>query len=210
VDAEDIEDLLGGGSTTEARGGERDATPESGRTRGGNESETGDRGQGGDSANGENSHQFADADLVVTVSDDIVINDVQVLEGSYEQVLLVGGGGIGAVSLLDNSVDADVTLEGFISGFVSEMDDAEEIDSGEDNGVAWSLYEVSVDDQDMYVYATVDGTRFDNVHHLELIAAPVEIFERQFVDFQESVDVDGVTMFADTDVNDLMDILKGI
>jgi hypothetical protein len=89
------------------------------------------------------------------------------------------------------------------------MDDAEEIESGETGGVAWSLYEVTVSDSEMYVYAVIDGNRFDDVHYLELIAAPVQIFEDQFVDFQESVDVGGDPMFADTDVDDVLDVIQG-
>jgi hypothetical protein len=59
------------------------------------------------------------------------------------------------------------------------------------------------------VYAVVDGDRFDDVHYLELIAAPVQIFENQFVDFQESVDVGGDPMFADIDVDDLIEVIEG-
>jgi hypothetical protein len=207
VDADDIEELLDGGVATADRDDDGDSTPVVDED--GNESETGQTGRGSDSADSDDSYQFDGGILEVTVSGDVVINDVQVMEGSYEQILLVGGGAIGAVSLIDNSVDADVTLDGFMSGFVSEMDDAEEIETGETGGVAWSLYEVTVSDSEMYVYAVVDGNRFDDVHYLELIAAPVQIFEDQFVDFQESVDVGGDPMFADTDVDDVLSVIQG-
>jgi hypothetical protein len=199
VDADDIEELLDGGVATADRDDDGDSAPVVDED--GNESETGQTGRGSDSADIDNSYQFDGGILEVTVSGDVVINDVQVMEGSYEQILLVGGGAIGAVSLIDNSVDADVTLD--------EMDDAEEIESGEIGGVAWSLYEVTVSDSEMYVYAVVDGNRFDDVHYLELIAAPVQIFEDQFVDFQESVDVGGDPMFADTDVDDVLNVIQG-
>jgi hypothetical protein len=207
VDASDIEDLLDAGVPATSRGDEDDATPDVDDD--GNESETGNAGRDADSGEDEDLYEFESADLEITVSGDVTINDLHNTEGSYEQVLLVGGGSIGAVSLITNAVDPDVTLDGFMSGFVSEMENAEEIDSGEDGGVAWTMYEVTVNDSDMYVYAVVDGNRFDDVHYLELIAAPVQIFENQFVDFQESVDVGGDPMFADIDVDDLIDVIEG-
>jgi hypothetical protein len=207
VDAGDLEDLLDGGTVPTGRDDADNATPDVDED--GNESETGNRRGSIDDTGSEDTYQFDGADLEVTVSGDVVINDVQVQEGSYEQILLVGSGAIGAVSLIDNTVDADITLDGFMSGFVSEMENAEEIDRGEEDGVAWTIYEATVNGSDMYVYAIVDGSRFDDVHHLELIAAPVQIFEDQFVEFQESVDVGGDPMFADIDVTDLMDIIEG-
>lgn len=207
-EADELEVLIEDGSLQSGRIDD-DSTPEDE----GNLTETGGTGRdtGTDTGAGEdeNSYQFEMENVEVAVSGAVTIDDVQVQDGSYEQILLVGSGSIGAVSLIDNALDAEGTLEGFMSGFVSEMEDAEEIDSGVDNGVAWTLYSASTGGSELYVYATVDANRFDDSHYLELIAAPTFTFEDEFVDFQDSVEVDGDGMFLESDIDDLMDIIDG-
>lgn len=204
VDADDIEELMDNGDTSRTPRDD-EGTPDSE----GNTSETGgvtpDDGEESD----EGTYQFESEAVEVVVSDPISIDEVQLEEESYEQILLVGSGAIGAVSVIVNDVDAASTLDGFMSGFVAEMDDSEEIDSGETGGIAWSLYQVSIGGTDMYVYATVEP-RFDEMHYLELIAAPADDFEDQFLTFQESVEIDGDQMFPETEVEDVLDIAEGL
>lgn len=221
-DAGDLEDLLGAGATTTTttRGGreeepEEEATQEStGSTRTGergsatgNDRETGQE-RGGSEAGDE--YLFESEDLEVAVRGDLSIDSSQVEPGSYEQILLVGTGSIGAVSLVTNELAGPETLEGFMTGFTGEMDGAEEIDSGVDNGFAWTLYTADLGGTEMYVYATVQEDRFADWHLLELVAIPTSMFEDEFVSFQESVEIDGDPMFVDSNVDDLIDILDSV
>jgi hypothetical protein len=205
-EVQEIEELIGGGSTSPDEN-EEEAVEEEGTPEDENVTETGDDGTQSRGASSD-THVFELADLELTVSGDIQINDVQFEEDAYEQILLVGGGAIGAVSVLDSPLDAEDTLDSFMGGFVSEMDDSQEIDSGVDGGVAWTVYEANIGGP-MYVYATVSEDRVSGLHYLELIAAPMESFEDEFLTFQDSVQVDGVPMFADADVDDLITIIEG-
>lgn len=197
-DSGDIEELIAGPVTDD----DDVATPPADT----NESETG-RGDDEDaSGSPTDSYSFETEDIEVVVGEDIEIDEVQVEDGSYEQVLLVGVGSIGAVSVVQSPLDAERTLESFIDGFMAEMDDSRELDSGVDGGVAWALYEATVGGMDMHVYVTVDDEQYDG-HYLELIAAPVDFFEDEFIAFQESVQVNGTSMFDGIDVDDLLDII---
>jgi hypothetical protein len=204
-DVEELEELLGGGrsSRDDEAAVEEESTPEDE-----NVTETGDDGTQSRGASSD-THNFELVDLELTVSDGVEINDVQFEEDAYEQVLLVGGGAIGAVSVLDSPLDPADTLDSFMGGFVSEMEDSSEIDSGVEGDIAWTVYEANIGGSMMYVYATVTEERVDGLKYLELIAAPVDSFEDEFLSFQESVEVDGEPMFADVDVDDLITIVEG-
>lgn len=154
----------------------------------------------------EDSYSFEMEDIELTVTEDVQINDIQFEEDSYEQVLLVGMGSIGAVSVIPSPFDAERTLDGFMGGFLSEMEDSTEIDRGVEGGTAWVIYEAIIGGTDMYVYATVNDEMYDT-HYLELIAAPVDFFEDEFVVFQDSVQINGDGMLSGVDVDDLLDIL---
>lgn len=198
-DADDLEAMIG-----EAPVADDEATPADDE----NVSETG--GSGRDSAGSEEPETYAyeSADLEVEVSSPVSISDVQIEEGTYEQVLLVGNGGIGTVSVLSNEVSPRNTLNGFMTGFTGEMEEAEEIDSGVEGDVAWTMYTVSFDGSDMYVYAFADGSQFPDMHMLQLFMAPQRMFEDQFVTFQESVLVNGEGMFTGIDVADLIELAE--
>lgn len=198
-DADDIADMLG---TVPGTAGERDVTPVVVE----DESETGRGGSDRDTSAESDSYVFEMEDIELVVTSGITINDIQFEEDSYEQVLLVGVGSIGAVSVIASPFDAESTLDGFIDGFMSEMEDSLEIDRGFDDGVAWTLYEASISGLDMYVYATVNDDLYDS-HYLELIAAPVDFFEDEFLVFQESIEVNGEGMFQGIDIDDLLDII---
>jgi hypothetical protein len=198
-DADDIADMLG---TIPGTAGDQDMTPVVDE----DESETGRAGSDRDSAAEADSYVFEMEDIELVVTGDVDINDIQFEEDTYEQVLLVGVGSIGAVSVIVSPFDAESTLEGFIDGFMSEMEDSVEIDNGFDDGVAWTLYEASISGLEMYVYATVNDDQYDS-HYLELIAAPVAFFEDEFLMFQDSVEVNGEGMFQDIDIDDLLDII---
>jgi hypothetical protein len=201
-DVDEIDEMIGGATAADDTSVDDASTPDAD----GNVTETGnDDSTATDGAS--DSYTFELQDLELTVTDDIEINDVQLEEGSYEQVLLVGMGSIGAVSLIESPLDAADTLDGFMSGFISEMEDGTEIDSGEDNGVAWTVYEATIGGSEMYVYATVDDSRFEDVHYLELIAAPVGTFEDEFTTFQDAVQINGDDMFAGIDIDDLLGII---
>lgn len=203
-DSDEVEELLGAGAVI---ADEDEATVED-EGEDTNQSETGSADRDDTSAMGD-SYMFESADIEIMVTDDIEINDVQVVEDSYEQVLLVGMGSIGAVSLLQSPLDAEETLESFIGGFMSEMEDSAEIDSGvDDDGLAWTMYEANVGGTDMYVFATVNEDAHDG-NYLELIAAPVDFFEDEFLLYQDSVEINGEGMFADQDIDDLLDIIDG-
>jgi hypothetical protein len=179
--------------------GDEDATPVAGE----DESETG---RAGSDRTTPDTYLFEMEDLEVVVTGDVEINEIQFEEDTYEQVLLVGVGSIGAVSLIVSPFGAEQTLDGFIGGFMSEMEDSAEIDSGYDDGVAWTIYEASISGMDMYVYATVNDDIYEG-HYLELIAAPVGFFEDEFLVFQDAVQVNGQGMFQDIDIDDLLDII---
>jgi hypothetical protein len=179
--------------------GDEDATPVAGE----DESETG---RAGSERTSPDTYLFEMEDLEVVVTGDVEINEIQFEEDTYEQVLLVGVGSIGAVSLIVSPFGAVQTLDGFIGGFMSEMEDSAEIESGYDDGVAWTLYEASISGLDMYVYATVNDDIYEG-HYLELIAAPVAFFEDEFLVFQDAVQVNGQGMFQDIDIDDLLDII---
>jgi hypothetical protein len=179
--------------------GDEDATPVAGE----DESETG---RAGSERTSPDTYLFEMEDLEVVVTGDVEINEIQFEEDTYEQVLLVGVGSIGAVSLIVSPFGAEQTLDGFIGGFMSEMEDSAEIESGYDDGVAWTLYEASISGLDMYVYATVNDDIYEG-HYLELIAAPVAFFEDEFLVFQDAVQVNGQGMFQDIDIDDLLDII---
>lgn len=205
-DTDEIDSMLGGAVSD---GGDvavvdDQATPEDD----GNVRETGSEDDTTTSGAGD-SYVFELEDLELTVTEDVEINDVQLEEGSYEQVLLVGMGSIGAVSLIESPLDAQDTLDGFMGGFIAEMEDGNEIDSGVENGIAWTVYEATIGGNEMYVYATVDDSRFEDMQYLELIAAPVDFFEDEFVAFQDNVQINGDSMFAGMDVDDLIAIIEG-
>jgi hypothetical protein len=193
-DAGDIEELIGSRTTDD----DDLATPSADS----NESETG---LGNDEA-AAGSYVFETEDIEIVVGDDVEIDDIQLEDGSYEQILLVGVGSIGAVSVVQSPLDAESTLDSFMDGFMAEMDDSLELDTGVDGGVAWALYEASVGGMDMHVYVTVDDEQYDG-HYLELIAAPVDFFEDEFIAYQESVEINGTSMFDGIDVDDLLDII---
>lgn len=197
-DAEEIDTLLneGAAATEEPVASPSDTAND--------QSETGQAGAGTTAA--QDSYAFQMEDIELTVTDDVEINDVQFEEDSYEQVLLVGMGSIGAVSVIPSPFDAEHTLNGFMGGFLSEMDDATEIDSGVDGGTAWTLYEATIGGTDMYIYATVNDELYES-HYLELIAAPVDFFEDEFVVFQDSVQINGDGMFNGIDIDDLLKII---
>lgn len=197
-DANDIEDLAGSGATVD----EDDATPSTDS----NESETGLGGDDDTSGSPDNSYAFETEEIEVVVGEDIEIDEIQLEDGSYEQILLVGVGSIGAVSVVQSPLDAESTLEGFMDGFMEEMDDSRKLETGVDGGVAWALYEASVGGMDMHVYVTVNDEQYDG-HYLELIAAPVDFFEDEFIAYQESVEINGTGMFDGIDVDDLLEII---
>lgn len=198
-DAGEIEEILGGGLVAT----EDETTPVSDDE---NQSETGQVDEEDSSDAAANSYAFEMDDIEVVVSDDVEIDDIQLEDGSYEQILLVGVGSIGAVSLVQSPADAEDTLDGFMEGFMQEMDDSRQLDSGVDGSVAWGLYETSVSGMDMYVYATVNDDLYDG-HYLELIAAPADFFEDEFLAFQDSVEINGSGMFDGVDVDDLLIII---
>lgn len=198
-DAGEIEEILGGGVVAT----EDETTPVSDDE---NQSETGQVDEEDSSDAAANSYAFEMDDIEVVVSDDVEIDDIQLEDGSYEQILLVGVGSIGAVSLVQSPADAEDTLDGFMEGFMQEMDDSRQLDSGVDGSVAWGLYETSVSGMDMYVYATVNDDLYDG-HYLELIAAPADFFEDEFLAFQDSVEINGSGMFDGVDVDDLLIII---
>lgn len=197
-DPGDIEEILGSGATAP----EDEASPSAS----GNESETGRADDEGASGSTSDSYAFETADIEVIVSEDIQVDEAQVEEGSYEQILLVGVGSIGAVSLIQSPLDPESTLEGFMDGFMDEMDESRVLETGVDGATAWGLYEATVGGMDMYVYATVSDDAYDG-HYLELIAAPADFFEDEFIAYQESVEINGASMFDGIDVADLLDII---
>lgn len=168
------------------------------------QSETGQSGT--DDTAARDSYTFEMDDIELTVTDDVEINDTQFEEGSYEQVLLVGMGSIGAVSVIPSPFDAERTLDGFMGGFLSEMEDSAEIDRGVEGGTAWAMYQTTIGGADMYVYVTVNDDMYES-HYLELIAAPVDFFEDEFVVFQDSVQINGADMFNGIDIDDLLAII---
>lgn len=197
LDVDEVEELL------ESSTGSVDdeSTPDTGAR---DETETGRAGADDDGAS--DSYVFETADLEVVVSGDIEINESQIEDDVYEQILLVGVGSIGAVSLLQSPGDAEDTLDGFMSGFLQEMEDSQEIEVDVDGEIAWGLYEANVGGMDMYIYAVVNDDLHDG-HYLELLAAPVDFFEDEFIAYQESVEVNGTGMFDGIDVDDLLDII---
>ncbi len=197
-DVDEMGDLLDSGATATA---ETEATP-SGSVD--DQSETGQAGSEDTAA--QDSYTFELEDIELTVTDDVEINDIQFEEDSYEQVLLVGMGSIGAVSVIPSPFDAERTLDGFMGGFLSEMEDSSEIDRGVEGGTAWTLYQATIGGTDMYVYATVNDDMYES-HYLELIAAPVDFFEDEFVVFQDSVQINGDGMFNGIDIDDLLTII---
>jgi hypothetical protein len=197
-DPADIEEILASGATV----AEDEASPPAS----GNESETGLAGDDEASGSSSDTYVFETAEIEVVVGEDVQIDETQVEEGSYEQILLVGVGSIGAVSLVQSPSDAESTLEGFMDGFMAEMDDSRTLETGLDGGVAWGFYEASVGGRDMYVYARVSDDQFDG-HYLELIAAPADFFEDEFVAYQDSVEINGASMFEGIDVDDLLAII---
>lgn len=168
------------------------------------QSETGQSGT--DDTAARDSYTFEMDDIELTVTDDVEINDTQFEEDSYEQVLLVGMGSIGAVSVIPSPFDAERTLDGFMGGFLSEMEDSAEIDRGVEGGTAWAMYQTTIGGADMYVYVTVNDDMYES-HYLELIAAPVDFFEDEFVVFQDSVQINGADMFNGIDIDDLLAII---
>lgn len=196
-DVDEIEELVVGGAAVE----DEEVTP---ATTDEDESETG-RGDDTASELGD-SYAFEMDDIEVVVSEDVEINEVQVEEGTYEQILLVGVGSIGAVSLLQSPGDAEGTLDGFMGGFLSEMEDSREIEFDVEGEIAWGLWEANVGGMDMYIYAMVNDDLYDG-HYLELVAAPVDFFEDEFIAYQESVEINGDGMFDGIDVDDLLDII---
>lgn len=198
---DEIGDLLGGGATATTEAADTEATPSDGVD---DQSETGQADSEDTAA--QDSYTFEMEDIELTVTDDVEINDVQFEEDSYEQVLLVGMGSIGAVSVIPSPFDAERTLDGFMGGFLSEMEDSTEIDRGVEGGTAWALYQATIGGTDMYVYATVNDDMYES-HYLELIAAPVDFFEDEFVIFQDSVQINGDGMFNGIDIDDLLAII---
>jgi hypothetical protein len=199
LDQFDVDEIAGVLDVLPIATGDEDATPVAGE----DESETG---RAGSDRTTPDTYLFEMEDLEVVVTGDVEINEIQFEEDTYEQVLLVGVGSIGAVSLIVSPFGAEQTLDGFIGGFMSEMEDSAEIDSGYDDGVAWTIYEASISGMDMYVYATVNDDIYEG-HYLELIAAPVGFFEDEFLVFQDAVQVNGQGMFQDIDIDDLLDII---
>lgn len=183
------------------------ATTDTGATPSDNVDDQSETGQAGtDDTAARDSYTFEMDDIELTVTDDVEINDTQFEEDSYEQVLLVGMGSIGAVSLIPSPFDAERTLDGFMGGFLSEMEDSAEIDRGVEGGTAWAMYQATIGGADMYVYATVNDDMYES-HYLELIAAPVDFFEDEFVVFQDSVQINGDGMFNGIDIDDLLAII---
>jgi hypothetical protein len=195
-DADEIAEVLNVFPTATA---DEDATPVDGE-------DVSETGRAGSERTSPDTYVFEMEDLEVVVTGDVEINEIQFEEDTYEQVLLVGVGSIGAVSVIVSPFGAEQTLDGFIGGFMSEMEDSAEIRSGYDDGVAWTLYEASISGLDMYVYATVNDDLYEG-HYLELIAAPVGFFEDEFLVFQDAVQVNGQGMFQDIDIDDLLDII---
>lgn len=201
-DVDEIAELLEGGV---AITDEEEATPDTGDD---NQSETG-RGDDEDaSSSAGDSYQFETGDIEVVVGEDVSIDEIQLEEDGYEQVLLIGVGSIGAVSLVQSPFDAEQTLEGFMGGFLQEMDDSRELEVVTEGGIAWGLYEANVGGMDMYIYAVVNDDLYEG-HYLELVAAPADFFEDEFVAFQESVQVNETGMFDGIDVDDLLAIIEG-
>lgn len=198
-DADDLEAMIG-----ESPEADDQATP----TDDGNMTETGGSGRESTGSEDAETYAYEQADLEVTVSAPVSISDVQIEEDTYEQILLVGSGGVGTVSVLSNEVNPRNTLNGFMAGFTGEMEEAREIDSGVEGDVAWTMYDVSFDGSEMYVYAIADGSQFEDMHLLQLFMAPQRMFEDQFVTFQESVEVNGEGMFTGIAVDDLISLAE--
>jgi hypothetical protein len=197
---DEIDEILGGATSTTQ---DAEATPDDT-----NVTETGDGGRDGQGSSGSDSYVFEIVDLEVAVSGDVEINSVDT-DDAYEQVLLVGSGSIGVVTVFESPLEAEATLDAFMSGFLGELDSGEQIDSDVDGSVAWAVYEAEINGDPTYIYITVDDARIDGFSFIQLIAAPVDMFEDEFVAFQDSVEIDGDPMFADVDVDDLLLIIEG-
>jgi len=203
---DEIDEILGGGSTS--RGDDQQAVDDEPTPDDTNATETGGDDANNDRGSSTDSYAFETVDLEVTVSGDVEIDDTFESRGS-EEVLLLGSGSIAQVRVFEDPSDPEDALSDYFSDFLSGMDDGEEIDSGVESGVAWAVYTVTTGGLEFYVYATVDDSRFEGLNYLEMIAAPVDAFEDEFISIQESVEVDGDPMFADVDVDDVLQIIEG-
>jgi hypothetical protein len=78
-----------------------------------------------------------------------------------------------------------------------------------DRTSAWSLDAGVINGQQSLIYIWVDDSRYDDVHYIELLIAPESTFIDDMGAFNANVEIDGVAMYEDTDIELLESLIEG-
>jgi hypothetical protein len=149
----------------------------------GEEPDSGTRG----SLDGE-THKFELSEAELVLSDDVSVTNVLLQEPVVEQVQL---------QLSDSEAVG------------SGMDALENLGTDADRSSAWSLDVGTVNGEETVIYIRVDQSRYEDVHYIEMMIGPEETFMEDLQAFGDGVEIDGVPMYADADVDLLEPLLEG-
>lgn len=145
--------------------------------------------------------------LEVEASGQFSITDT-IVEDGYEDIRIESDFGLLTVTAFEGEADAAETRDAYLEGFATEMDSMEEIESDEPAGEAWSLSIADASGVEMGVYAHVYEDYIDGFVMLFIAAVPTGLFEDVMLEAQDDILIDGESMFADVDVDELVGYLE--
>lgn len=153
-------------------------------------------------------------EMVVVDADLVATSDVEVGPGSaeapaYEEIPMRLGDGEAILVMLMRPESPEATLDFVLSVFTPEGGELQNVGTDADRTSAWSLDLVSQEGEEHLLYVHVQSDRFERFHYTEILSAPVDAFPVALAGFQENVQIGGVPMFHEADLETLNQLLGG-
>ena len=147
------------------------------------------------------------AELVAT--SDVEVGPTEAEAPGYENIPLRYGTGEAIVLMLMRPESPEATLDFVLSVFTPEGGELQNIGTDADRTSAWSLDLIEMDGEEQLLYVHVQNDRFQRFHYTEILTTPVDGFSDTLVGFRENVQVDGVPLFQEADLETLEWMLGG-
>lgn len=124
-----------------------------------------------------------------------------------DQIIVETDAGLGAVAVLSSRGQPISLLESYVGGFGGSMEAVVEIEVESTRDTATGIYRVESEGTMLYLYISVDARAVSGHMVIEVIVADAADVESAIVQMRENVSINGIPAFANTDEQDVADVI---